>query len=514
MWALAVVDLQRHVLVLSRDRLGIKPLYETTVKGALLFASEIKQFFATGWVKPVANTQAMVEYVDTGYETKPLTMFAGIETFEPGCWAEIPLNRPARPAPHDFWSPSLAQRRHRDVRDAAGEFRALFDDAVKLQLRADVPVGVSLSGGLDSSAIYGQVRATKDVKSVDAFSAAFDEPSFDERPFIQQVLDLHGGCLHLAFPDAAGFIRECDRFVIHHDEPVASLSQYAGWCVMARARAARVPVLLSGQGADELFSGYWPAYYLYLYHRPSVLPFHVIGSVLPGGNSSLVKQIIPHFRQYYNRCLRRNREILTTDWRGRPGTRIENWASRSQHLDPAAFRLAEIRDIHLPRLLKWEDRNAMAFGVEGRYPFLDHRLVEYALTVAPFINLDRGWNKVLLRTAFADVLPAGVQLRRGKNGFVTPQSKWLGAELRPMLSSWAAHPSARFREIVDAQRLKSLSDRLLRFRPHPMDERQLLFIRLFLLDRWLTRFGVTVPSPSKERVVPLRPRRALVQALV
>jgi asparagine synthase (glutamine-hydrolysing) len=514
MWALAIVDFHRGVLVLSRDRLGIKPLHVATLNGALFFASEIKQFFSSRWIKPVANARAIVEYIDTGYETQPLTMFDGIETFEPGCWSETPLGRPSRPTPHAFWRPALTLRPNRDARNVAREFRELFDDAVKLQLRADVPVGVSLSGGVDSSAIYGQARRSGGAKSVEAFSAAFDDPSFDERPLIKQNLDFHGGRLHLAFPDAAGFIRDCDSFVRHHDEPVGSLSQYAAWSVMAQARAAKVPVLLSGQGGDELFSGYWPAYYMYLRQRPMALPFHVIGSLLPGGNASLVKQIFPHLRQYYNRRRRNNREILTAHWRRLPGRQNGNWALRAQHLAPADFRLAEIRDIHLPRLLKWDDRNTMAFGIEGRYPFLDHRLVEYALSVPPLMNFDRGWNKVLLRLAFADVLPPGVRNSRRKNGFMTPQSQWLGTTLRPELSNWAAKPSAVLSEIVDAKRLYALSDTLFRSRNHPMDERQLLFVRLFLLDRWLNRFGVTLPSLSNGSVVSVRQRDALIEAAV
>ena len=295
MWALAIVDLRRRSLILSRDRLGIKPLYIAAVGGVLLFGSEPKQVLASRLIKPLANTRAIVEYVDSGYETRPSTMFEGIESFEAGCWSETPFDRPVRPVPHAFWQPPRTQRPIRDIREVAAEFRALFDDAMKLQLRADVRVGVSLSGGLDSSAVYGLARQAEG--SVEAFSAVFDDPRFDERPFIKPVLERHGGELHLAFPEAAAFIRDCDRFSYHQDEPVGSLSQYAAWSVMATANTARVPVLLNGQGGDELFSGYWPAYYMYLRRHPSEIPSHVIGSLLPGGNASLVTQILPHLRQ-------------------------------------------------------------------------------------------------------------------------------------------------------------------------------------------------------------------------
>jgi len=431
MWALAIVDLRRRVLVLSRDRFGIKPLYVAEAGGTLFFASEVKQLLASGRIKAVANPQAVVEYVDTGYQSDPLTMFAGVVSFPAACWSETPLDRPAAPVPQAFWHAPAASRGSRDINELDEEFRASFDDAVRLQLRSDVPVGVCLSGGLDSSAIYGQARRSGGEKVADAFSAAFDAEPFDERPFIRQVLDNHGGNLHLAFPTAESFLEDCDRFVYQHDEPVGSLSQYAAWSVMARARRTRVKVLLLGQGADELFSGYWSAYYMFLRQRPFAAPSHLLGSMLPGGNSTLVTQLLPHLRQYLNRRRRSNRAVLSGAWRRIKGTRTENWARRAQQLDPAGYRLAEIRDIHLPRLLKWDDRSSMAFGIEGRYPFLDHRLVDFALSIPPQLNFSRGWTKVLIRRALGNVLPPAIQWRKSKNGFVTPQSEWLRSTLRP-----------------------------------------------------------------------------------
>jgi asparagine synthase (glutamine-hydrolysing) len=516
MWGLAIVDLRRQVLILSRDRFGIKPLYVAASSGALFFASEIKQLLASRWIKPVANSSAVVEYIDTGYQTEPLTMFAGIEAHEPGCWSETPLDRPARPSPQSFWQPPPTQRSTPDLRATAVEFRELFDDAIRLQLRADVPVGVCLSGGLDSSAVYGQARRCGG-NAVDAFSAAFDDKAFDERPFINQVLAQHGGRGHLTFPTADDFIRDCDRFVYHHDEPVGSMSQYAAWSVMALTRQAHVPVVMLGQGADELFSGYWSAYYMFLRQRPSMLPSHLIGSLLPGGNASLVTQIIPHLRQYYSRRFRKNRGILRDRWRALHGTRPDNWAFRAQQLDPAAYRLAEIREIHLPRLLRWDDRNTMAFGVEGRYPFLDHRLVELALSIPPRLNFHHGWNKYVMRMALGDLLPPTIQWRRSKNGFVTPQSQWLSTTLRPVLRDWAARPSERLSEIVDVTALGRLAHELFRGNLRPMDERQLLFVRLFLLDRWLTRFDVTVPAapeaPSTGVIAPAASLCGVIQAV-
>ena len=204
-------------------------------EGALFFGSEIKQLAGVS-----ARQAGRQQPGDCGIRRHRIRNTAvddvrrGSRRSRRDAGARQPLGRPGAAVPQSFWRPPAGRRVKREIRDVAEEFRVLFADSVKLQLRADVPVGVCLSGGLDSSAIYGQARRAQGASAVDAFSAAFDDPPFDERPFIKDVLDLHGGQLHLAFPDAEAFIRDCDQFVYHHDEPVGSLSQYAAWSVMAR----------------------------------------------------------------------------------------------------------------------------------------------------------------------------------------------------------------------------------------------------------------------------------------
>jgi asparagine synthase (glutamine-hydrolysing) len=135
----------------------------------------------------------------------------------------------------------------------------------------------------------------------------------------------------------------------------------------------------------------------------------------------------------------------------------------------------------------------MAFGIEGRYPFLDHRLVEWVLTLPPEMNLMRGWNKLLLREALGPVLPDGIRWRRSKVGFVTPQSEWIRTTLRPALICWASRPSERLGQIVDRSQLKRLTNELLNMkRVNEMDEQQFLLVRLLFLDRWLNRFDLSL----------------------
>jgi asparagine synthase (glutamine-hydrolysing) len=497
MWGLAIADLQRRVLILSRDRLGIKPLYVWAKNGALAFASEIKQLLVLPGITAVANMDALVEYIDTGYEAPPATFFEDIHAFPPGCWAEVSLDQPQAPSPLSFWHPEQLTLRQINHAEAREQTRCLFEDAVRFCLRSDVPVGVCLSGGLDSSSVLSQVQLLKNGKGAPtyAFSAAFHEASFDERQYIELVLKECGGEGYYTFPSADAFLEDFDDFIFHHDEPPGSLSQYAAWSVMRLARQHHVPVVLNGQGGDELFSGYWPAYYLFLRRQLVQAPYrvaeHVLGALLPDGNPTLVLQVLPHFRQYWHRRQRDNRALLQPQWASAGFNAAANWAVVAQHLEPVQYRLAEIRHIHLPRLLKWDDRNSMAFSIEGRYPFLDHRFVEWAMTLPLEMNLKRGWNKLLLREALSNILPPAIQWRRSKVGFETPQSEWIRTTLRSVLAQWAARPSERLQAIVAPSRLKRFAEQLLWSNTlHKMDERQLVLVRLYFLDRWLTIFKV------------------------
>ncbi len=500
MWGLALVDVRKRMLVLSRDRLGIKPLYVWTGRGGLAFASEIKQFFALSKLHPRANTDALIEFISTGYELPPATFFDGIQAFEPGTWTTISLDRPTLGTPQAFWFPDHLTVRPSSQAEAEERTRLLFEDAVRLRLRSDVPVGVCLSGGLDSSAIYGQMQRLKDgaADATLAFSAAYDDEDFDEQPFVDMVLRDFGGQGRSTHTTAEDFLEDSHRFVYQHDEPPGSLSPYAAWATMRLARQHEVPVLLNGQGGDELFSGYWPAYYLFLrrmlLRAPWQIVRHAVGALMPGGNAELVTQVVPHLRRYVHRK-KRHSEALLAACRQAPDDQPP-WAVQAQQLTPPQYRLHEIRNVHLPRLLKWDDRNAMAFSIEGRYPFLDHRLVEWAMQIPPRMNFDRGWNKVLIRKALGHLLPPAIQWRRSKIGFVTPQSDWIRTTLRPGLQAWVASPSEPLKALVDRNRLATLAETLFSARHiHPMDERQVLLIRLFLLDLWFKVFQVDLREP-------------------
>jgi len=497
MWGMAIVDMPERKVVLSRDRLGVKPLYVWSENGSLAFASEIKQFLALPGFTARANITAVREFIQTGYEIPPQTFFKNVQAFPQGCWAEIPIDSVGQWNVCRYWNVETALAGDGAPESAAEQLKYLFEDSVRLRLRSDVPVGVCLSGGLDSSAIYGQIQSlSAHPQETHAFSASYHERQFDESRFVEAVMRRHAGNVHYVYPSPQDFLNDFDKFIYQHDEPPGSLSQYAAWTVMRLAMQHNVPVLLNGQGGDELFSGYWPAYYLYLryqlFRSPTRVAGHLLGAALPGGNPALFMEMPDHVRQYLSRSRRNNREILRLADNSDAEER-GNWALESQRITPEQYRWQEISQIHLPRLLKWDDRNSMAFGIEGRYPFFDYRLVEAALQLPVEMNLHAGWNKYLIRTALGSLLPREIQWRRSKIGFVAPQIIWLNTVFKPVILDWTQRPSQSLSEFVDGQSLHHLIQKLLATRRmHPMDEGQFLLFRLFMLDQWFRVFRVSV----------------------
>jgi asparagine synthase (glutamine-hydrolysing) len=277
-----------------------------------------------------------------------------------------------------------------------------------------------------------------------------------------------------------------DKFVWHHDEPVASLSMYAGYCLARSSAAAKVPVILSGEGGDEILAGYWQSYFMYLRElglsgRVPTLLSHLAGALMPGGNPALLEQVPVMLRRYWAR--RRGLASIT----GRSG-KISPVLRRALISRGQARRLNDIRVLHLPRLLKWNDRNSMAFSIDGRYPYLDHELVELCLSFAPEILYHRGWTKWPLRRGLRNALPEKVASRRTKFGFWVPEAEWLRGPLRPALTRWL-HSDRPLWDWLDRAGVRSLAEESWRNRGRGAEPGQAL-VRCFLLDKWLEVFDV------------------------
>ncbi len=452
MWAFVLLDRQRRKIFISRDRIGVKPLYYYQKGTTLAIASEIKQFFELPDFRREPNTDACLSYLVTGYEIPPETFFRDVMAFPPGSCAEIDVDNPEMNS-EEFWSANTISARDYDEDELIFRIQKAFSAAVNFRLRSDVPVGGCLSGGLDSSAIFVEMKQLQPSQTFNAFSACFNDPAIDERRFMKSIIGRTESRHVEVFPEAEGFIADLPAFLRQHDEPVGSISMYAQYKIMQAARQEKIPVLLDGQGGDELFSGYWPSYFLYLNgmrRRSGIFSVmaHLSGT-LAGGNTELLSQIFSHYGEYR----RRASKSLPFSISGKHVKQLENlgalrWHREAQKLSPCEYRKAEIFRIHLPRLLKWEDRNSMAFSIESRVPFLDVNLVELMLSSEPSLNMRKGWTKYLLRKAMSSRLPSDICWRKDKKGFETPQEKWMkSGPFNKHLLGWATekdHPVSEF----------------------------------------------------------------------
>ena len=492
MWGLLIFDCTRNEAILCRDRLGIKPLYLWQTPGVVVVVSEIKQFLSLPGFKSRINPITAAEYLRTGYEDPSRSFFRDIQAIPAGSWVKVPLNTLMPATPQEYWHPEKIQVSVKNVEEAGRLFADKLRESVRIHLRSDLPVGCALSGGLDSSSIAMLVNELKGDQDspLHTFTSTFPGDKTDERKYVEAIVSRIRGIPHYVSPDPTTFLEELDCFLRTHDEPIGSLSMYASYCIARLTKGAGISVTLNGQGGDEILSGYWQTYFFHLRELARyghILPLigHFVGSVLGKGNPHLVAQVPLMLKRYRAR----SRPGSLVALHNLPGNDISPVLKKMLALNEQAWRLEEIRNMFLPRLLKWDDRNSMAFSVEGRYPFLDHELIELCLSFSPELLYHYGWTKWPLRVGLKNTLPKSILYRRAKFGFEVPQDKWLCGPLRTALERWLKQdrPVWEYVERAEVQRLAYHTWQLNGKRNEPG---QALF-RLFVFDRWIEIFNVS-----------------------
>ncbi len=425
MWAFALWDSKEQKLILARDHFGIKPLYYYLDKNLLVFSSEIRALISLPFVKPKPNENSIYNYlVDGRLDFTEETFFHGIYSLLPGHYATAKLDGSFEK--FRYWEmPKVCETvNDGDMVEATERVRRLFIDAVRIRLRSDVPVGTCLSGGLDSSAIVSIVTELKeeDKKSVgkrlQGFSVIFPGESEDESHFVNIEVQATGAESHVVSPTALDLWRDLTELVRTQEEPVGGPSQYAGWRVMQLAKTHHVPVLLNGQGADEIFAGY--SEYLGFYMKDLFRRRKIMAAFKETFLSlDLTARMFPLLFRY-NRKIRRiighclNPVFSAKFAKDRGKRRVDLSLSLAQLLRSDVTRYV------LPSLLRYEDRNSMHFSIEVRLPFLDPRLVEYAASLPMNVKIRDGWTKRIFREAMRGILPEEIRSRRGKIRFETP----------------------------------------------------------------------------------------------
>lgn len=426
MWAFCIYDKMEDRLFFARDRFGVKPLYYLKKGVEFFWCSEIPPLLAHLPGPPNPNNQAIFDFlVFNRTDLDESTFFEGIYRLNHGCYMQID-------------SSGVKSENWYDLRNAISkakafaspeEFLELFESSLQLRLRSDVPVGVCLSGGIDSSSIASTLTQRLGFSELNTFSAVYNPDELgDETPFIK-AMEGRVNKMHFIRPTADTLIKDLHGFILAHAEPIPSTGPYAQYKVMELA-SEHVVVTLDGQGADEELAGYHYFYGFYfkeLMHKGKIgklfyemaanflqhRSFFALKSffyfLLPERLRTSVKSdsqeyLRPHFRESYQRS-----------------SKVADRVHGSSNLNEA---LIDHFEYKLEHLLKWEDRNSMRFSIEARVPFLDYRLVERLLATPASSKIRNGITKYILRQAMKGILPEKIRMRKDKTGFLTPQDDW------------------------------------------------------------------------------------------
>ncbi|HNN12366.1 MAG TPA: asparagine synthase (glutamine-hydrolyzing) [Anaerolineales bacterium] len=456
MWAFTIYDLKKRRIFSARDRFGIKPFFYCFDRDRFMFASEIKALLSDPNIRRTPNDAVIYDYLAYGVlDHTEETFYQGIKQLPPAHYliledGDISMRR--------YWDIDPDNRfdvgeDDKAVQEYARRFFDIFEDAVRIHLRSDVPVGSCLSGGLDSSTIVmmanrllltgGAVAPEVIGDRQKTFSSCFDDARFDERKYIREIVAATSAESNYIFPSAQNLMEELPKLMKHQDEPFGSTSMYAQWCVMKLAGQHGMRVLLDGQGSDEMLAGYvpffdaywglltlrgdlagvgreWSAYRKLRGVSPLHLLQHTLFALVPLGIQRQVR---------YNRGSR----VLNPDFSYSHRHRFSDGdMNYSGGLLSDRLYLSTTRT-SLPALLRYEDRSSMAYSIESRVPFLDYRLVEYVFSLPDHQKINNGYTKAVLRNSMRDVLPNSILSRSDKMGFVTPEHVWFDGELR----SWA-----------------------------------------------------------------------------
>jgi asparagine synthase (glutamine-hydrolysing) len=441
MFAFALWDRQEKTLFLSRDRFGEKPLFIYQDDTQFLFASEMKALWAAGVSKTI-NPPMLFNFITIGYTQNPAdpseTFYKGITKLPARSF--LLFHTPSgKKEIRQYWDP-LASRGMPtgDKQESAilEEFDALLSASVNRRLRSDVPVGISLSGGLDSSAIVACTLSQPDPPSaLPTFSAVFPGFEKDETPFIRQVTHHFNLNNYPTTPTADDLIRDLGRLAAQQEEPFQSSSIYAQYRVYSLAGEKGIKVLLDGQGADELLAGY-PKYFAWYWRELYRNDPRKLQAELSAAKTSGVPEkwnwqhrlaaMLPEYATRFQKRSRITRQRANSDL----SKEFIRESGISYYELPNITRLNDALLFNaltngLEELLRYADRNSMTHGVEIRLPFLDHHLAEFLFSLPAHFKIRDGWTKWLLRVNNSCALPPEIVWRKDKTGYEPPQYKWM-----------------------------------------------------------------------------------------
>lgn len=440
MFAFAIWDHENEELFAARDRFGEKPFYYFNDRNHFLFASEMKALWAAG-IARTPNPRMLFNFITIGYTDNPArpaeTFFEGIEKLPAASRLFYSLRTNSLEI-EKYWDIDTDEQNTKIKPEEAQEkFRTLLSGSVKRRLRSDVPVGSSLSGGLDSSSIVSLAKNhLPDTSQFICYTAHFPGFEKDESEIAIQVAGHYGYRHQIVTPDASGLADDWLKMMQAQEEPIGSASVFAQFKTFEAAAQHGTRVLLDGQGADEVLAGYYKYYKWYwqelfqkrkLYRSQELKKARELGINESFGFKNVMAALFPELasvileRQYLVNALRH--EDLHPVFVKLQSREAYYTAPEIRNLNGLLYFNTCVHG--LEELLRYADRNAMYHGRELRLPFLDHKLVEFVFSLPASFKIKEGWTKWLLRSSMQDQLPAGVAWRKDKVGFEPPQKLWM-----------------------------------------------------------------------------------------
>ena len=522
MFSFAIWDVRQQRLFAARDRAGIKPFYWHIDGERFCFASEPKALLAARLAKAEVDSQGLEEYLTFQFCLGERTLFRNIRKLEPGHYLSFRPFRDAEPSLVRYWDYNYEVDAHHTEEYFVEQLLLLLQDAVRLQLRSDVPVGAHLSGGIDSSTVVS-LAAPAYGGAFHTFTGAFREgPEYDETSYARTVADHVGSVHHEVWPTAANFADELPWLIYMMDEPAAGPGLFPQYHVSKLAKA-NVKVVLGGQGGDEIFGGY--ARYLVAYLE-QCLKGVIYGTQDEGKYLVSWENIQPHLA-----LLRNYQPMLQSFWREglfddmdrryfRLVSRTENveelytpeaWNAKSPGRMLDSFRQVfsnsstksyfnrmtnfDLKTL-LPALLHVEDRTSMSVSLESRVPLLDHRIADLVTRMPPTTRFKGGDTKRVFRDAVKQLLPDMIFSRKDKMGFPVPLTEWLRGPLRPFVNDTLLSARARSRGIYQVAGVEKLVTHERKFGREMWG--------LLCLELWFRAFidGDAIPPPPKKEARP------------
>jgi len=480
MFAFAIWDDHRQRIFLARDRLGIKPLYYAIWQGELIFGSEMKAILAYPDMPREMNRLSVAKYLTYGYIPAPATIFKNIFKMEPGTYLTYDGKTLEKGM---YWDIPLDDKPLNDLppNECGERCLELLNDAVRLRLRSDVPVGVFLSGGIDSSTIAA-LAARQCTTRLHTFSIGFEEASYDESPFARMVASQYGTEHHHEVLSASKALELLPEVLAGMDEPFADASILPTQ-LLSRFTVQHVKVALGGDGGDELFAGY-PAFQAHIMmEKLSVLPTIWRNKLVDWARRFPVSHnyaSLEYITQLFFRGASISPEIRFFLWLGIFGNdekrRMLSASVQSELLRENQFEDI-LRHVHQSRLindfqrllylcmklymqdgiLNKVDRASMACALEVRVPFLDHNMVEFVSRIPQAYKLHHMTTKYILKHATRDLLPKAIRKRR-KAGFMIPLASWLSNELKPMVMDLCSEAEINKHGLFDPAFVKEMLD--------------------------------------------------------